>query len=200
MNQRWLQWITPNRLTAARIVSIPILMVLIYLDRTQTNMVALIIFAIAAMTDYFDGILARERNQVSQMGKLLDPIADKMLVTACLVLLVAQGHADALPTIVILSREFAVSGLRQVASAEGVVIAAVRGAKWKTVFQMVAIGFLIMDNNSLGVPSGAIGQWILWAATALTVVTGAGYFRGYYHQVIEMSGADRSGDESNRSG
>ena len=184
MIQRLLFWVTPNQLTAGRILLIPVLIALLYLDRPITNVVAVVVFVLAALTDYFDGFLARERDEVSQLGKLLDPIADKMLITACLVMLVALRHAGAVPTIVILSREFAVAGLRQVASAEGVVIEVVRGAKWKTALQMVAISFLIVHEDVLSLPTGTIGAWLLWLAVVVTLWTGAGYFRAYYRHVV----------------
>ncbi|MBI3992307.1 MAG: CDP-diacylglycerol--glycerol-3-phosphate 3-phosphatidyltransferase [Candidatus Lambdaproteobacteria bacterium] len=184
MIKRLLFWITPNQLTAGRIILIPVLMVLLYLDRPATNIIAVVVFVLAALTDYFDGFLARERNEVSQLGKLLDPIADKMLITACLVMLVSLGHAGAVATIIILSREFAVAGLRQVASAEGVAIEVVSGAKWKTALQMVAISFLIVHADVLGMPAGIVGAWLLWLAVVVTLWTGAGYFRAYYRQVL----------------
>ena len=106
----------------ARIAAVPLLMVLIWLDRPLANYVALAVFVVACLTDYWDGDLARVRKEVTQLGKLLDPIADKMLITASLVMLVQRGSADAVPTILILLREFAVSGLRQVAASEGVAL------------------------------------------------------------------------------
>jgi CDP-diacylglycerol--glycerol-3-phosphate 3-phosphatidyltransferase len=179
---RWLRWTTPNQLTLARIAAVPVLVALIYWHGPVANTVALALFILACLTDYWDGNLARVRKEVTPIGKLLDPIADKMLVTASLVMLVAQGHADAVPTIIILLREFAVSGLRQVAAIEGVAIAAVPGAKAKTILQMVATGALLMNHDPFGVPLHALGRGLLWLAAAWTVWTGYGYLADYYRQ------------------
>jgi len=179
---RWLRWTTPNQLTLARIAAVPALVALIYWHGPVANTVAFGIFFLACLTDYWDGNLARVRREVTQIGKLLDPIADKMLITASLVMLVAQGHADALPTIIILLREFAVSGLRQVAAIEGVAIEAVKGAKAKTILQMLATGFLLMNHDPLGVPSHILGRGLLWVASVWTLWTGWGYFADYYRK------------------
>jgi CDP-diacylglycerol---glycerol-3-phosphate 3-phosphatidyltransferase len=183
MPYRLLKWVTPNQLTLARILSAPILMGLVYLDAPATNWVALLLFMLAGLTDYVDGNLARHRGEVTQLGRMLDPIADKILVTAALVMLVARGHAGAVPTILILMREFAVSGLRQVAVADGVHIYAFRGAKWKAGLQMVATGMLLVNHDPFGLPMAAAGQVMLWAAALLTLWTGYDYFRAYFRQV-----------------
>ncbi|MCZ6841610.1 MAG: CDP-alcohol phosphatidyltransferase family protein, partial [SAR324 cluster bacterium] len=119
MGASLLKWITPNQLTLLRISVIPVLMFLIYAGDWVSNWVALGIFSVACVTDILDGELARFRGEVSRIGKLLDPLADKMLVSSCLVMLVYVGAASVVPTILILLREYAVSGLRQVASSEG---------------------------------------------------------------------------------
>ena len=179
---RWLKWTTPNQLTLARILAVPVLVALIYWRGPVSNVFALAIFVVACLTDYWDGTLARERHEVTQMGKLLDPIADKILISASLVMLVSEGIADPVPTIVIILREFAVSGLRQVAAIEGVAIAAVRGAKAKTIMQMLATGFMLMNNDPFGVPLTAIGRSLLWIAAVWTVWTGYTYFADYYRE------------------
>ncbi len=180
MASRWLRWITPNQLTIARILAIPVLLVLIDLDTPIVNYVALVLFTLACLTDYWDGNLARERNEVTQLGKMLDPIADKMLISATLMMLLAAGHAHVIPAIAIVLREFAVSGLRQVAAAEGIVIAAVPGAKLKTVLQMVAVGLLLLHHDPLELPLELAGQVALWVAMAWTLVTGFRYFTDYF--------------------
>jgi CDP-diacylglycerol--glycerol-3-phosphate 3-phosphatidyltransferase len=175
-----LKWVTPNQLTVGRIVLIPLLLVFIYLADPVSNWIAFAIFLLACGTDYLDGRLARFRDEVSHLGKLLDPIADKMLVSASLVMLVSMDIADVVPTIVILMREFAVSGLRQVAALEGVVIAAEPGAKWKTTLQMTAVAFHLITYKPFSLPLVGIGQVLLWAAAAWTLWTGVTYFREYY--------------------
>jgi CDP-diacylglycerol--glycerol-3-phosphate 3-phosphatidyltransferase len=179
---RWLRWTTPNQLTLARIFAVPVLIVLIYLHGPVINVFAVALFFVACLTDYWDGDLARARHEVTDMGKLMDPIADKILICASLVMLVAAGIADPIPTIVILVREFAVSGLRQVAAIEGVAIAAVRGAKAKTIMQMLATGFMLMSNDPFGVPTTAIGRSLLWLSAVWTVWTGYTYFVDYYRE------------------
>jgi len=177
---RWLRWATPNQLTYARIGAVPLLMLLIWLDRPVANYIALAVFVLACLTDYWDGAVARTRKEVSQSGKLLDPLADKMLITASLVMLVARGSADAVPTVLILIREFAVSGLRQVAALEGVAVSASQAAKWKTVLQMFATGFLLLSHDPFGLPMALIGRGLLWAVAAWTLWTGYTYFTAYY--------------------
>lgn len=177
---RWLRWVTPNQLTVARICAVPLLMLLIWVDRPWTNYVGLAVFVLACLTDYWDGDMARTRREITPLGKLLDPLADKMLISASLVMLVARGSADSVPTILILMREFAVSGLRQVAALEGVAISAARGAKVKTIFQMVATGTLMLSHNPLGIPLDLLGRIFLWFALGWTLWTGWAYYADYY--------------------
>ncbi|MCH8841501.1 MAG: CDP-diacylglycerol--glycerol-3-phosphate 3-phosphatidyltransferase [SAR324 cluster bacterium] len=173
------RWVTPNQLTVGRILSIPVLLVLISLDRPLTNNAAWVLYTIACLTDYWDGVLARERGEVTQLGRLLDPIADKMLILSSLILLVSMGFAAVIPTILITLREFAVGGLRSVAAVEGVLISSVKGAKWKTVLQMLATGTLILHHNPFTIPADLIGEVLLWVAAAWTLWTGYVYFAGY---------------------
>jgi len=180
MGSRWLRWVTPNQLSLVRILAIPVLLWLIALGRPWAAYLALVLFVFACLTDYWDGNLARERNEVSRVGKLLDPIADKMLIAASLLILLAEGHAGLVPTVVIVLREFAISGLRQVAAAEGVVLAAVKGAKWKTLLQMIAVGMLLLHHGPLGLPMEAAGRVMLWVAALWTLVTGYWYFSDYF--------------------
>ena len=191
MSYRWLNWVTPNQLTIARMFMVPVLMGLLYVNQPTTNLIALGVFILASLTDYVDGELARFRNQVTNLGRLLDPLADKMVVSASLVMLVASGHADPIPTIIILLREFAVTGLRQVAAIDGVAIAAVAGAKWKTTLQMFAIASLILNHEPLGLPALLVGKISLWAAAVITLTTGYGYFRSYFSTLKKLAREDR---------
>jgi len=180
MGYRWLNWVTPNQLTLSRIAAVPVLMGLVYMEMPLGNFLALGVFILAGLTDYVDGNLARYRGEVSQLGRMLDPLADKMLVTGSLVTLVSIGKADAVPTIVILMREFAVSGLRQVAAMDGIHIQVVRGAKWKTGFQMFAISALLIHHDPFGIPAYMLGTITLWLAMVVTLLTGVGYFTDYF--------------------
>lgn len=176
---RWLSWTTPNQLTLARILAVPVLVTLIYVRGPVINWVAMAVFTLACLTDYWDGNLARVRREVTELGKLMDPIADKILISASLIMLVSEGVADPVPTVVIVLREFAVSGLRQVAALQGVAIAAAPGAKAKTILQMLAVGFMLLSNDPLGLPLVAIGRSLLWFAAVWTVWTGYAYFANY---------------------
>ncbi|MDH4224577.1 MAG: CDP-diacylglycerol--glycerol-3-phosphate 3-phosphatidyltransferase [Deltaproteobacteria bacterium] len=169
-------WVTPNQLTLARILSIPLILWLITFNRPVTNEIAWGVFFFACLTDWWDGLLARARGEVSRLGKLLDPVADKMLVMSTLVMLVSMGRAEAIPTILIMMREFLITGLRAVAAADGKVIAAEQGAKYKAIMQMVATGTLILDHNPYSIPADVLGRWFLYISTFWTLWTGAKYF------------------------
>jgi CDP-diacylglycerol--glycerol-3-phosphate 3-phosphatidyltransferase len=177
------RWVTPNQLTLARIAAVPVLLVLLYLDNPLGNWLAAGLFLVACFTDYLDGVLARQRGEITALGKLLDPIADKMLVLSALIFLVSMDIAGAIPTILITAREFAVAGLRSVAAAEGVIIAAARGAKWKTAWQMLATGLLMLHHDPFSLPLGLAGEIVLWVAAVWTVWTGYDYFAQYFYMI-----------------
>ena len=163
----------PNALTVARIVAVPLLIAVFYLPYPAANWVALAVFVAASVTDWLDGYLARRWNQGSDFGKVLDPIADKLLVAAALFMLAAFGRlsvASIVAAIAILGREILVSGLREFLGAQAGQLKVTRLAKWKTTVQMVAITLLL-----LGLQAAGIG--FLWLAAALTVVTGWDYFQ-----------------------
>lgn len=146
----------PNKITISRILLVPVLMLIPYLGITGTvfgnltvaNLLMLIIFLVASFTDYLDGHIARKRNIVTNFGKFLDPIADKLLVLAALVMLVESGILPSWIPIVIAAREFMVSAIRMLAASEGKVIAASKLGKIKTVTQMIAISLAFLDINS----------------------------------------------------
>jgi len=138
-----------NKLTVLRIMLVPIFLICAMIDTTATNIIALSIFIIASATDKLDGYIARSRNQITNFGKFMDPLADKLLVTCALILLVEKGIVAAWVVVVIIAREFIVSGLRTLAASQGVVIAASNWGKLKTVIQMIAIimGLLSLVYN-----------------------------------------------------
>ena len=177
-----------NRITLVRIFLVPIIMffLLIQLDLepihfedfsiTYNQIVAALIFIIAASTDGLDGYIARKNKQVTNLGKLLDPLADKLLVAAVLISLVEMDKLDAWIAIVIISREFAVTGLRQVALLEGSVIAASKWGKWKTAVQITMIIALLLNNFPFAlfdIPFDLIASWV---AALITVYSGVDYF------------------------
>ena len=174
----------PNLLTLSRIAAIPLLVVLVALRMPVTDFIACVVFGIAAITDYFDGKLARERHQLSNLGRMLDPIADKLLVGAVLMMLVGTSRLRAgglYPAIVIMLREILVSGLREYLAGIRIGLPVTRLAKWKTGFQMGALGTLLAGNSSAVIlhipwlPVEVIGEAMLWVAAALTLFTGWDY-------------------------
>lgn len=171
-----------NQLTLSRILLIPVILLLLALPYGWAAWSAWFLFTIAGVTDFLDGYLARRDNQVSRIGQFLDPIADKLLVSAVLLLLVNNGKIDGiavLPALVILLREVAVSGLREFLAGLSVSVPVSRLAKWKTTIQLIALGFLIVgsENAPWWIPATPIGDILLWIAGGLTVVTGYDYWR-----------------------
>lgn len=158
----------PNKLTMFRVVLIPFFVVLLLVDITPyDNWIALVIFIVASLTDLLDGKIARKYNLVTNFGKFMDPLADKLLVCSALICLVEMERIAAWMVIVIIAREFIISGFRLVASDNGVVIAASYWGKFKTTFQMVMICLMIADLEALSV----VTTIVTWAAVILTVVS-----------------------------
>jgi cardiolipin synthase len=178
----------PNLLTMGRVAIVPLLVAAFYLPAPATYWVCLALFALAAITDFFDGWLARARNQISDFGRFLDPIADKILVAAALVMLVASGRLAGLAVIaavVILCREFIISGLREFLAGADVTVHVSALAKWKTAVQMLAIGFLLVGAGAPdAVPATDIGEVLIWLAAALTAITGADYLRAGMARIV----------------
>lgn len=171
-----------NRLTLSRIILIPVILILLVLPYGWSAWSALTFFTIAALTDWLDGYMARRENQISRIGQFLDPIADKLLVSAVLLLLVYNRKIDGfsvLPAVIILLREVAVSGLREYLAGLSVRVPVSKLAKWKTTIQLVSLGFLIVgsDNTPFWLPASLIGDLLLWVAGGLTVLTGYDYWR-----------------------
>ncbi len=168
----------PIALTLFRIVVVPLIIVFVVSSERLRVLIAAVIFVAASLTDWLDGRMARRRNQVTQFGTLLDPVADKLLVAAALVALVQVEMIGAWVAMVIIGRELAVTGLRGVALSMGVVVPASNFGKVKTVSQYVAITILILERGVPPeyVPFHLISVFALWGALALTVVSGADYF------------------------
>jgi cardiolipin synthase len=171
-------------LTLSRIAAIPLLVLLVALHLPAADLGACALFSAAAVTDYFDGKVARSRRQQSDLGRMLDPIADKLLVAAALMMLVGQDRLSSLglyPAIVIMLREILVSGLREYLAGIRIGLPVTRLAKWKTGFQMGALGTLLAGNTGARImhigflPVSGIGEAMLWVAAALTLVTGWDY-------------------------
>jgi len=169
----------PNYLTIIRMLAIPIIVMSFYFDDSKfAHRLGGIVFAIASITDFFDGYLARKYNIVSSFGQMFDPIADKVLVGCVLIMLVKAGRADEVPCLLILAREFVVAGLREFLAQVQVSVPVTRLAKIKTSIQMLAITMLILGSTGSGIESlDLIGHVFLWIAAVLTLVTGYSYLK-----------------------
>jgi cardiolipin synthase (CMP-forming) len=177
----------PNLLTLSRIFAVPILVFLLWRPTPVDYAVTFVLYCLVGITDYFDGYVARTQGQISKLGQFLDPIADKIMVGAVLIMLISSRKANPIPEVeglhiiaalIILLREIIVSGLREFLAELKVEVKVSRLAKWKTTFQLVALGALILGG---AVPAQAwvhdVGIISLWAAAALTLITGWDYLR-----------------------
>jgi CDP-diacylglycerol--glycerol-3-phosphate 3-phosphatidyltransferase len=183
----------PNRITLSRIFLIPVFILLLSVPFNWGNvpigdhvlpvshLAAAILFIVASVTDWIDGYYARKHNLVTNLGKFLDPLADKLLVSAALILLVEIGFAPAWVVILIISREFAVTGLRLVAAGEGIVLAASQMGKLKTWTQIVAISLLLLHNFPFAYIGFPLGLIALYVALIITTVSGVDYFMKNWH-------------------
>ncbi|CAM5637842.1 MAG TPA: CDP-diacylglycerol--glycerol-3-phosphate 3-phosphatidyltransferase [Mesorhizobium sp.] len=186
----------PNMLTYARIVAVPMVVVCFFLEghlksSDFARWLALAIFLAASITDYFDGYLARAWQQTSNIGRMLDPIADKLLVSTCLLLLAADEDGIAgwslWAAIIILCREILVSGLREYLAALKVSVPVTQLAKWKTTIQMVAIAFLLAGpaGDKIFPFTTETGLVLLWIAAVVTLYTGYDYFRAGLKHIVD---------------
>lgn len=172
--------ITANTLTFMRIGLIPILIALFYIEAPASFIAASLVFLIACLTDYFDGVMARKQKQESALGRFLDPLADKLIIAAALIMLAGFDRITGLtliPAVIILCREILVSGLREYLGALHKTLPVTRMAKWKTGCQMFGIGFLIVGDALPLFPFEPIGFICFWAAAALTLITGYDYLQ-----------------------
>lgn len=172
----------PNKITIIRIFLIPLFLVFLISLTRISPLFAASVFGLAAFTDWLDGYLARTTKQVTTLGKLLDPIADKILVTAALIPLVELDIISAWIAVVIIGREFAVSGLRTVAMSQGIVIAASGWGKYKMVFEMTAIMFLILNYKILFLDFLLLGTIAIWIAMIMSLISGIDYFVKFWNQ------------------
>jgi len=177
----------PNLLTLIRIAFIPILFILLFFSGKLFSFFAALCFFIASLTDFLDGFLARRRNSITRIGKILDPLADKLLVTACLIMLIPLHHVQAWVVAIIVSREIAVTGLRGVAAVEGLIIPAGTMGKKKTAFQIVAIFFLLLHYEYFQVNAHQVGMWLLMIAMVLTIWSGLVFFYRFSREINRTS-------------
>lgn len=174
----------PNLLTFARILLIPVFVVLFSTPTPTRSLAAALIFVVAAVTDLLDGYLARRHSQVTKLGRLLDPIADKLLVLSGLILLVQFQRVAALVAILIIAREVAVTGIRAIAAAEGIVLTVETMGKYKMTAQVIAIVMLILEEDFLPFMNlHAAGTVLLYVALALGLMSGWRYLASFWRQV-----------------
>jgi CDP-diacylglycerol--glycerol-3-phosphate 3-phosphatidyltransferase len=176
----------PNLVTMGRVLFVPA--VLYYMDNYSPvrSLIAALLYLVASVGDGVDGYLARSRGQVSVLGKFLDPVADKLMVTAVLVFLVALGRVPAWAVVVLIARDLAINGLRSVASMEGIVIAASRGGKIKTALQLVALTMLLLHFRypllglGINVDYNAAGLVVLYISLGVSLLSGVDYVIGFF--------------------
>jgi len=178
-----------NMLTLARIFAVPVIVVLLSLEHTfQTVLLAYVsagVFILASLTDMADGYVARRQNLITNLGKFLDPLADKLLISSVLIMLVELGWVEAWIVVVIVCRELAVTGMRGVAADKGVVIAADRYGKMKTIAQSMALAPLLAHYPIFGFDPIPLGMFILYIALALTVFSGGNYLYNFYKNWLQ---------------
>ncbi|MFS4459839.1 CDP-diacylglycerol--glycerol-3-phosphate 3-phosphatidyltransferase [Bdellovibrio sp. HCB2-146] len=168
------------KFTMSRIFMVPVVVGLMWPNTLPWNIAAAVCFLLASVTDYYDGHFARKYGSVSNFGKFMDPIADKILVTSVLAMLLAQGKIDAWMVIIILARDNFIGGIRSVAAADQIIIAAKPAGKWKTAMQMVAIPIVIIGNMEPYLPYlDKIGYGVLWVSVILSITSGIEYYYGY---------------------
>lgn len=183
----------PNLLTLARVAAVPVLVVIMFWDSREASLWAAAVFTAAALTDFVDGWLARKWGVVTVLGKFLDPLADKLIVMAALIMLIPMGRVPAWAVFVILTREMIVTGLRSIASSEGIVIDASNLGKYKTIYQMVAIPGLLMhydyywlfglEWDIFHVNMHNAGIVVFYVALALTLWSGFDYLAKFFRVI-----------------
>ncbi|HEU4383864.1 MAG TPA: CDP-diacylglycerol--glycerol-3-phosphate 3-phosphatidyltransferase [Anaeromyxobacteraceae bacterium] len=212
-------WNLPNGITLARIASIPVFLLFTWYESRANSLIAALIFTAAGATDFLDGWLARRRGLVTLIGKFMDPLADKLVVVSALVMLVHLGRVAAWVVIVIMAREFIITGLRALASSEGIVIAASQEGKYKTSLQIAAIAFLFLHYRyvvdflvaSVPVDGNTVGTVLLYLSLAFSLWSAGRYLGDFMRAVYRkdelaaagsgpaVAGAARGADRSGKS-
>jgi CDP-diacylglycerol--glycerol-3-phosphate 3-phosphatidyltransferase len=181
----------PNAITLVRIAMIPVFLYFTYVESRVNSFIAGMVYAVTGTTDFLDGWVARKKGLVTVIGKFLDPLADKLIVISALVMLVHLGRVAAWVVIVVMAREFMVTGLRTIAMSEGIVIAAGQEGKQKTAFQVAAITFLIIHYTypidaiffSFDLDANRVGTWLLYVSVFFAVWSAWNYFREFVRAV-----------------
>ncbi len=198
----------PNGITAIRIAMIPVILAFTYYEGRVNSFIAAGLFAVTGATDFLDGWAARRRGQVTVVGKFLDPLADKLIVTSVLVMLVHLGRVPAWLVILILAREFIVTGLRTMAIGEGIVIAAGQEGKYKTSIQIAAISFLLLHYKyhvdflafQVDVDANVVGTWLLYLSVGFSLWSAWVYVRDFFKGVYAPTGGAARAPQGRREG
>jgi CDP-diacylglycerol--glycerol-3-phosphate 3-phosphatidyltransferase len=180
-------WNVPNLLTFFRIAAIPFVVLFLFFPGPLASFLAALFFSAASLTDLLDGYIARQQKSETAVGKLLDPLADKLLINSAFIMLIPLDRIPAWVVVIIVGREVAITGLRGIASLEGLVIAASRWGKAKMIFQSAALIGLMLHFEYLGINFHTLGMLILWVALAITIWSGIDYFIKFYRQHRKMS-------------
>lgn len=166
----------PNSLTLFRVAVVPIIVILLLFPKRSSTLIAAVLFSTAAITDYLDGFYARRQGLVSNLGKVMDPVADKLLVSSAFIMLASHGWVPAWMVCIIIGRELAVTGLRNIIAEKGEDVSASKLGKYKTGFQIAAIIPLLIHYPLFGINVHVIGWIFLWGALVFTIWSGADYF------------------------
>lgn len=177
----------PNSLTLFRVGAVPLLILLLLSGSRLFGILAAVVFSAAAVTDYFDGYIARRYGLVSRLGKMLDPLADKLLISSALIMLIPLGRVPAWAVCVILGRELAVTGLRNVIAEHGADVSASVLGKYKTGFQIAATIPLLIHYGYFGIDFHAVGMVLFWLALVITLWSGADYFLRFWKYIYDES-------------
>ncbi|MEE9591801.1 MAG: CDP-diacylglycerol--glycerol-3-phosphate 3-phosphatidyltransferase [Thermodesulfobacteriota bacterium] len=181
-------WNLPNILSLLRIATVPIFVLLLFKSSKSVSIIAASLFIVVSFTDLIDGYLARKRGMVTNLGKFLDPLADKLLIIAVLIMLVPMGRVPAWIVVLIACREIAVTGLRAVAADTCIIIAASKAGKYKTAFQTAAVIALLFHYRLFNINIHQIGMVLLWMALALTLWSGFEYFLIFFRRSRTTNG------------
>lgn len=173
----------PLYLTASRIVLVLPTALFLYLDTNLGRYLAAFCFIVASITDYYDGYFARKLNSVTNLGKFFDPVADKILVSSVLILLLTKQAVDPWMVILFVTRDTVVGGIRSVAAADGIVIDAQSVGKWKAALQMIAIPMLLLHDLHPNIPNNKLGYGLLWLSVLLSLKSGYDYCLAYFDKV-----------------
>lgn len=178
-------WTTPNILSIIRVGVVPFFILLLYSPNDVLSFIAAVLFLIVSLTDWFDGYLARRYGVPSRLGRFLDPLADKLLIVTCLIMLIPLGRIPAWMVALIVGREIAITGLRGIAIVEGIVIETSRWGKYKTLFQIAAGTSLILYYPFWGINFSSIGYILLWVALVLTLWSGGVYIVRFLREALK---------------